>query len=161
MLEYMKKPEYVSGRIVELDISKAMEIPELSEVEYEILEPGYCPNVPVGEIYLVTDSHENGLQIYVNREVESLPYVSGLDVSGANKKYENAGFKVLYFGTNSGYACDELALDDFCRVISEKYIKEPEEIIKELPGKTFAEAGKLLHGAKDRNTIAFPDGKHT
>ena len=93
MLEYMKKLEYVSGRIVELDISKAMEIPELSEVEYEILEPGYCPNVPVGEIYLVTDSHENGLQIYVNREVESLPYVSGLDVSGANKKYENAGFK--------------------------------------------------------------------
>ena len=130
-----------------------------ADIEYEILEPGYCPNVPVGEIYMIHDSFEDGLKIYVNRGVEGLPDINAAETNDI--VYENAGFKVLYFGTNSGYACDELALDDFCRVISEKYIKEPKEIIKELPGKTFAEAGKLLHGAKDRNTIAFPDGKHT
>ena len=139
--------------ILGLGKDDALEILEASDVEYEILEPGYCPNVPVGEIYMIHDSFEDGLKIYVNRGVEGLPDVNAAETNDI--VYENAGFKVLYFGTNSGYACDELALDDFCRVIREDYIKAPEEIIKELTGKTVDEALKIISDAGFRwNSVA-------
>lgn len=145
LAKYLDKLNSVAGSILHYGLDEAFEPLLAADIEYEILEPGYCPGVPVGEIYIVRDSFENGLQIFVNREVEGLPDVNADETNDI--VYENAGFKVLYFGTDSGYACDELALNDSCRVICEKYIIDPEEIIKELPGKTFAEAGKLLGDA--------------
>ena len=140
--KYLDKLNSVAGSILHYGLDEAFEPLLAADIEYEILEPGYCPNVPVGEIYMIHDSFEDGLKIYVNRGVEGLPDVNAAETNDI--VYENAGFKVLYFGTNSGYACEELALDDFCRVISEKYIKTPEQISEELLGKTDSEAEKII-----------------
>ncbi len=141
LAKYLDKLNSVAGSILRLDKDEALEILEASDVEYEILEPGYCPGVPVGEIYMVCDSFEEGIRAYVNREVEGLPDIGADEMS--NLEYENAGLKVLYFSTPGSFTTS-LDIEDSVRIISEKYIKTPEQISEELLGKNDSEAEKII-----------------
>ena len=140
----------VEEKIRYLDKEDALKILEGSGIDYEIHEPGWCDCVEIGHIYRMDSAVDTPLKVYFNREVKGLPDVTGLNAAEAKAAYEAAGFKVLDISTTlSSWALESDNQDEFdpdadgiSRIISEDYIKMPDEIMEDIigmPGDAYAE----------------------